>query len=478
MADCPVIAVVGGGASGTLTAVHLLRRLRGTTRAAQILLIDRDSRHGTGVAYSTVDGAHLLNSPLGRMSAVAGDPEHLRRWMTRLRGTSPDPGEFLPRALFGRYLRETLAEAEWTTPHCRVRRVTAEVRGLRPTGHGYTLEFAHGRSVSADLVVLATGNPPNRPLAVHGRPHRHIRDPWAPGALERLLALPTGDGPVLVVGTGLTMVDLVLSLTGRAGGPPVLALSRHGLLPRAHPDPLPRPRPTPLPPGPPTLAGLLRAVRTQIEADPPGWAGVVDGLRPLVPDLWAGLTEPERRRFLALLARTWEIHRHRMAPPVAAAIAAAQRNGRLTVQRGELVGAEARTDGVDVVIRRQGRLIRRSVPVLVNATGPDGDLVSTSDPLLRRSHAAGVLRPDRLRLGLDTDAHGRVRDAAGRPAERLFTLGPPLRGLHYESTAVPEIRDQAARLATTVTAALDTLIFPVHDSRSKGNRRRFTSVVS
>ena len=90
---------------------------------------------------------------------------------------------------------------------------------------------------------------------------------------------------------------------------------------------------------------------------------------------------------------------------------------------------------------------------LVNATGPDADITRTGDPLLRDLFGRGLARPDPLRLGLDATPGGAVLDAAGRPSGTLFTLGPPLRGLWYETTAIPEIRTQAAALALRLTAA-------------------------
>jgi len=46
----------------------------------------------------------------------------------------------------------------------------------------------------------------------------------------------------------------------------------------------------------------------------------MDGLRPHWDMLWRRLPEHEQRRFLQHVARYWEVHRHRMAPQVAATV--------------------------------------------------------------------------------------------------------------------------------------------------------------
>src|ERR1700689_702619 len=205
------VAVIGGGASGTLTTIYLLRAAAAARVPLRIALIDRHGQHGLGQAYATVNPAHLLNSPADRMSAVAADPGHLTRWAA-VNGIRHDDG-FLSRADFGRYLGELLADAErLAAPTATVTRITCDVVGL--TGNGLhrplRLHLAADGRLDADAAVLATGNrTPAAPCPVPASP-RYVGDPWLPGALERV-----GDGaPVVVLGTGLTMLDVAISLTG------------------------------------------------------------------------------------------------------------------------------------------------------------------------------------------------------------------------------------------------------------------------
>jgi uncharacterized NAD(P)/FAD-binding protein YdhS len=449
----PAIAVIGGGASGTLTAVHLLRRAARDGVPLRIALLDRMGRHGLGVAYSTTQPGHLLNSPAARMSGVADDPGHLVRW-ARAAGLEHDG--FVPRRAYGQYLRDLLTDAQNRARQvARLSRLTAEITGAESgPGGGRRLRLAGGGHLDADITVLATGSPGRAPLLA-GQGPQYIADPWAPGALDRI-----GDGrPVLVAGTGLTMIDIALSATQASPHTVVYAVSRHGLLPRAHVPP-PGPgevRALPLLPELPDedgLAPLIRYVRTFVAQYPGCWQEAVDALRPSVPLLWQRLPVPDKQQFVRQVARHWEVHRHRMPPATAARIGELRRDGRLRLIRGRI--GDVAADGAVLRARidaSQGSL-RLDAGWVVDATGPAADVTSTPDPLIRSLLAGGLARPDPLRLGIEADAAGAVLDSRGRPSPDFFTLGPTLRGVRYETTAIAEIKEQAAALADRLVDAV------------------------
>lgn len=245
--------------------------------------------------------------------------------------------------------------------------MTGNVTALAPPSEGRAarLTFKDGRSLDADAAVVATGNrtTPGARMPAGGR---RIADPWAPGALDGVR-----DGaPVLVVGTGLTMLDVAVALTEAHPGTVVHAVSRHDLLPQPH-----RCRPSPpvqvaLPEGPVRLGRLLRAVRAAVRAHDGDWRAVVDGLRPRVPDLWAGLSLDDKRRFLVQVSRYWEVHRHRVSPATAAAIDGLRAAGRLRVMRGAVRSADVDDAGVDVRLDCAEGSRELRVEWLINATGP------------------------------------------------------------------------------------------------------------
>jgi uncharacterized NAD(P)/FAD-binding protein YdhS len=445
----PRIAVVGGGASGTLAAVHLLRLAHAEGVPLRIFLIDQHGRHGRGRAYATSHPGHLLNSPASGMSAVAGDPRHLTRWAAGAVGEA-GPDGFLSRRDYGRYLRELLADSE-RLAGLRVSRITAAVTEVSPSGAGrpLRLRLTAGGPLEADAVVLATGSLP----PATGRPmpdsERYVADPWAPGALDG-----TADGrPVLITGTGLTMLDVALALTDAHPRTVVHAVSRHALLPREHRRPRPLTLAAPALPtivqgtGPIGLARLVREVRIAAARHPGDWQDVVDALRPHLPRLWARLSPADQRLFLRRYARYWEVHRHRVPPATAERIARLRAERRLLVRPGQVIAAWDEADGIRARIAAAGTVSDLRAGWLINGTGPAGDITQVADPLLRGLLDSGLARPDPLRLGLDASPDLAVVNAAGRPSDRIFALGPLLRGRRYETTAIPEIRDQAAILA-------------------------------
>ncbi|MFF3438686.1 FAD/NAD(P)-binding protein [Streptosporangium sp. NPDC002721] len=473
------VVVVGGGASGTLAAVHLLREARARAMPLEVVLIDQYGRHALGQAYSTTDPHHLLNACANKMSGLDDDPGHFLRWALD-DGLDVSAADYLPRRTYGRYLRDLLAGAEeW--PLRVVRKVTGTVTALtRGRGRGVRVHLSGGGRVDAEAAVLALGNRSQsaRLPVVDAASPGYVADPWAPDALAGIR-----DGaPVLVLGTGLTMVDVAVTVTRAHPGTVVHAVSRHALLPRTHPRPVPPPVPTAIPDGPLGVGDLLRAVRLAVRDNGGDWYGVVDGLRPRAQELWTRLPADDQRRFLRLAARYWEVHRHRIPPVTAARIADLRATGRLRVLRGRLLRAAPGPAGLRVQVGTDsadsadstgglvgadgnggnggnggtdstgGAVRELDVGWLVNATGPGADI--TRDPLLAGLVADGVVRPDRLRLGLDAAPGGAVLDAEGAPDDRIFTLGPLLRGSLYETTAIPEIRAQAAALAPRLVRAL------------------------
>jgi uncharacterized NAD(P)/FAD-binding protein YdhS len=436
-----VFAVIGGGASGTLTAIHLLRLAAARRRPVRIALIDRAGRHGPGQAYATAHPGHALNSPATQMSAVAGDPGHLLRWAAAA-GIAGDG--FLPRHVYGRYLRETLADAELRAqPWGTVRRLTSQVVAIRGSapGHPLRLRLAADGHVDADVAVLATGNLPAAtpfPVPASGR---YIADPWAPGALS-----PAGDGsPVVVLGTGLTMLDVAIAVTDASPQTVVVAVSRHGLLPRVHRQAPPVSASYWLPvfsqnAGAVRLTDLMWQVRAAVGENTTAWQDIVDALRPHVPELWQRLPLPDKRLFLSHVARYWEVHRHRVPPGTARRIAALRATGRLRVLAGR-VGAVSETG---TGLRPGGGRRRRP--------RPRGRLAHQRHRARHghhRNHRPAAARPARPRAGP-------ARSAAARPGRRLLRRAARRGG-------------QAGRQAVRARAAAARV--PVRDHRDTGDPR-------
>lgn len=482
------VAVVGAGFCGSLTTVHLLAG--GEDDGEQpppprsVALIEKEpAQFGRGVAYGTPCPRHLLNVPAGKMGAFPDRPEGFLAWLRAHPAeaaefgwtTDVGAGAFVPRALYGRYVAALLAGAEAGSAG-RLRRIAGEavdvspVTGEPPDGP-LRLELADGRCLRANRIVLALGNfPPGDPRLRDGRFHRsprYLYSPWSAETHARLAA----PGDALILGSGLTGLDLLLTLRERKREGVIHVLSRHGLFPQPHRPGLP-PWPAFLEAGnlPRTARALFHVIReevTQARAAGADWRGVVDALRPFTQEAWQGWTNGERRRFQRHLRSWWEPHRHRAAPEALAVRDELERDGRLVCHRGR-VERIAEADGgaaLDVTFAprggRPGEHQSLRVGYVVNCTGPECNYQRLGEPLVVSLFAHGLARPDALLLGLDTASDGALRDERGRASARLFTLGSPRKGQLLETTAVPELREQARALAMRIRHLLAAPVEPV-----------------
>jgi uncharacterized NAD(P)/FAD-binding protein YdhS len=450
------VAVVGAGASGVLLAAHMAR----VAPAMRVALLDAGARAARGLAYGTPYGAHLLNVPAAKMSALEDDPDHFTGWLQgRLQGASGR--SYAPRSLYGDYLSDVLAGV--TADPGNISRIAGTAVGVTREGGEWRLHLHDGRTVAAASIVLALGNlPPADPIAWHGQPpDNYLRDPWAPGAAQGL----DRQGTVLIIGTGLTMVDLVLALRTEGHRGTIHAISPRGLLPRAHAPYLPRPGGVGLLAGSPRAA--LRALRRELAAasrEGCDWRAVIDSLRPQTQALWQAWSLAERSSFLRHARPWWEIHRHRLAPEVAAEIDALTAAGTLIIHRGTVVSMRSAGRELRVEWREpSGSLSEIQAARVINCTGPEGNYARIDLPLVVQMRRAGWLVPDALGLGVETDRDGRLVGSDGAPIPSLFTIGPLRRPALWESTAIPEIRLQAAALARLLASdasetGSDTLI--------------------
>lgn len=464
MVQSRTIVIIGAGFSGVVTAVHLLRR--GIGAPLQVILINRSGWMARGVAYGTRVATHLLNVPAGRMSAFADDEESFLRF-ARSRDASVTGGSFVSRNVYGDYLETLLADAAAeAAPDTTLQQIRTEVQDILPGAAGERRAMvvtADGQRIEADRVVLALGNfapadPPTEEPGFYQHP-RYIRDPWLPNALQTIEA----EESVFLIGTGLTMVDMALALRQLGVRGKLYALSRHGLLPQAHRSPSVPPAADHCPPGidmePYTARTYLRKVRrhiAQVAAQGVDWREVIGSLRAITPRLWQRLSLPERARFLRHVRPYWEVYRHRMAPAAAQGLQEMLAAGALTVIAGRVHRFTANAEGIEVTLQRRGAEHRETLRVayVVNCTGPESDTRFVKEPLIRALRERGALLPDALGLGVETAACGALRDAQGNASDVLYYVGPLLKAQYWESTAVPELRVHAARLAAELIGSL------------------------
>jgi uncharacterized NAD(P)/FAD-binding protein YdhS len=459
--DARAIAILGGGFTGAMTLANLIRFGSESEVPLHVMMIDRQAAIGEGVAYRTNDPRHLLNVPANRMSGWPDRPDDFLKFAQSI-DPSVNPGDFVPRKVYGQYIRRTLHElAESAGERISAEVVRDDATQLRPSGvGGWSIRTAGGRTIRADAVVLALGHRP--PDDVFGKRwsgprSRFVANPWAALVLSQI----SPDEPVLVLGSGLTAVDAILTL-GRSDRPaPIIVVSRRGLMPMPH---LPHPKPAADvsdmlarwldPEVPLTTRELVRSLRRRIAAAGGSgldWRQVIDGLRPAIPAIWSRLSLTERSRFLAGVRPFWEIHRHWMSPEITETIEGFRRNGTLEIAKAAVVSACADDDGVDITLFAADRSEKRRMRVswVINCTGPGVHDRHSTHPILRPLLAEGVLVSDELGLGLCTDTVGRAIDSRGQILPTLLVAGTLRKATLWESTAVPELRQQAQIAART-----------------------------
>ena len=462
----PSVTIVGGGLSGTLAAVHLLRELRTPCR---VRLVERSGSFGPGIAYRTRLRDHLLNVRASAMGGIAGDPGHFMGWLRGPRGVeasarwgaTPDPDDFLPRGLYADYLRDLLDERERGAKRgVELERIHADVVGARaersaPRG---AVTLADRRTLESHAIILALGNPPPAHPTAEEAPfyqsHRYIRDPWGENALD----VVEREAPVLIVGSNLTMIDVAIDLERRGHRGHRYCVSRHGLLPPEHLR-KPGPRASQSPMEARTARGLVGEIRDRIAtraSEGIDWRSEVESIRWSISEAWRALPELEKKRLLRHARPFWEIVRHRAAPANMRDIVGMRERGQWSLRAARVHSFKEHEGGVDVVLLPRGhdRVETLTVGFVINATGPEMDYRNVDSPLIRQLLQDGSVRPGPLGIGLDASPDGALLSRDGTPSGAFSTLGPPLRGVLWETTAVPEIRDQAAALAERIVRSM------------------------
>jgi len=435
------IIIVGGGASGVLLAAHLLRNREADIR---VTLIERREQLGRGVAYSARQWDHLLNVPASGMSAFADDPDHFWRWLLQ-RHLVADGNKFvfLPRRIYGDYLSDVLRSGEDE----RLRVIHDSCIALKSTANGVEATLENGTSVVGHVGVLAVGHEENPPRArgIAVRVGSEADTPLDP------------DAEVMILGSGLSMVDAWLSLSQANHRGPIIVVSRHGLLPKGH----------------------RQVARIELEAaDVPfgtelhyftkwfeetvrevvgrggDWRSVVDALRPFNQRIWQNWSLASRRRFLEHVRPFWNVHRHRLPPELHERMQAAVASGQVRLVAGKFIDVARAGDRVEATIRRRGAAADEHVIVdrVYDCGGVTVDVAHSSNPVVAGLVESGAARPDELHIGLDVTNDGAVIDRDGVPSSRLYAVGPLTRGKFFEIEAIPDIRVQVAELAERLLA--------------------------
>ncbi|MGB0578984.1 MAG: FAD/NAD(P)-binding protein [Limisphaerales bacterium] len=447
------IAIVGGGFSGTMAAVNIARMANEPLR---VIIINHRHPLGRGVAYGTQRAEHVLNVAARNMSAFPDHPDHFFRWLrTRVDYSDlPDPQlreMFVPRRVFGDYLRSLLFNyMQPVDEHhpATIEAIENKAIDIKPVTGGAEIEFANGDTVRTDRILLATGNqqpatlPGVEKLAEHPG---YCPNPWS-NWCERLPA----SGEIVVLGTGLSMIDVFLTLEERKWEGRLVCISRNGKLPQSHFRGIDYPEFLPEEPQKVGLDGLKKLLEKHCQqllrlgANP---GIVVDRLRPHTQRIWQNFSIEEKQRFLNEFAAQWNVIRHRIAQPIHQRITEAITDGRVRVDRGRIEALAAVGDRISVTVRNDAGESKIESNLVINCTGPQSAFAGTEVPLFKSLLQRGLVRPDEMNMGIDVGPDFSVTNSDGKRSDLIYAIGPLMRGTLWETTAVPELRGQAKRVA-------------------------------
>lgn len=456
------VVIIGAGFSGTVLAAQLLRRAISSIR---IILVNRSGLVARGLAYGTNSPLHLLNVPSGNMSAYADQPEHFLNYCK-----SQDPtitgSSFVSRRLYGEYLNFVLKNAELhARPDVVFEQINAEVEAINQQTDSIIVRLTDGGILNADHAVLALGNfTPADPLRLDSLlgPDYYLRDPWTPSPQKEAT---TAEEPILLMGTGLTALDIAIKLVQRGHRGPIHLISRRGLLPLPH-------RKTPnhliantdflnkLLECQPSASNYMRIIRSEIDAHHDSdldWRDIIAAIRPITAKLWRSLDLVERRRFLRHVQPYWDAHRHRVAPASFDIFEQLLSSGQISITAGRISGISLIKNKliVNIKLRKTQDISAIKVSRIINCTGPNTNIKLVNERLIKQLINSKLVIPDEHNLGILVNNDLSVTNDYPIGAATLSYIGPMLKAAYWEATAVPELRKHAAELTALLMQRLE-----------------------
>lgn len=448
------VVVVGSGFSAIAVTINLMKSM---PDGRSIAVVGDDVGFGRGTAYRTEFHLHRLNVPAARMSVFCDEPDDFRNWL-EANGRVAEAHVFASRGDYGLYLRDRFAALlRERRQGLRVDFIRAKAtQCVRQADGGYSFHLTRGEQLDARLVVLCLGlGNADLPVSASQTSDSIVENPWRLSWLSDVE--PHED--ICILGSGLTMIDQVLALREHGHRGHIHVLSRRGLVPLPHATGGHSPTVPQLPEGR-AISDILHSLRTQVRSGV-DWRSVMDGLRPQTQILWQSLNEDQRSRFLRHALAWWNVHRHRLAPPVRQRFEALLQDGIVSVHAGFLKVMDHADERIRMVFRQRGRQDLREITVdrVVNCTGMERAGLKHS-PLLLSMQEDGLLRPDPLGLGIVVDGMAQVCDRSGKAQQGVYAVGALTAGQFWEITAVPDIRVQAKAVAERIVAESKTDLDP------------------
>lgn len=452
------IVIIGGGLSGSLTALYLCQQKMDNF---QIVIIEKSpSQLFKGLAYASDLQVQPLNVPASGMSLYINEPNHFYNWLQAngpkagIEQSDITPDYFAPRQLFGTYLTENL-NTQLQNCNAEIAIVHDEVINIQQEKDVYSISLDSGKTISCDKVVIASGNQDNHfpypitnPVYINGNV---ITNPWQPAVLNNI----PNEAPILIVGCGLTMVDVLINLRKNGHKGKLRIVSRHGLIPLPHkmgehwdlqnkiPEKI-------------SVTSLIKYIKSEVKlaaAKNIGWQSVIDAIRPYLPQWWNSLSLNDRIRLMEHMKPYWEIHRHRIPASTYAYLQNEIKSGGVAIYGGKIKSLAANQNGIAAAIqlRKTSENISFDVQYLINCIGPLTNLKKSKHRLWQNLFEGEMADTDYFDLGVACTSKGNIINKSGLPDKNIFVIGNLRRGKEFESVAIREIRLQANDIAKQIS---------------------------
>jgi uncharacterized NAD(P)/FAD-binding protein YdhS len=442
------VIIIGGGLSGSLLAMQLARSPGGS----EVVLIEKNPEFlGRGVAYQYDFTHQPLNVVAGGMSLFPDKPMDFVRWLEAnhfrynhlIDQVSPEA--FIPRKIFGDYVLENLEKIQQEVSE-RLQIRIDEAISIMDFGKRKTVVFASGNALHADHVILALGNfPPADLFATHNpvqNDPRYFASPWS----DRVYSDIKGDEDILLVGSGLTAVDIVLGLIVRKFRGKVTMLSRRGVFPLPHD--LTHQAISITVPENYSPRKMLLWVRYLMRKNPEvPWSVIIDGLRPYTQKIWLQWIVSDKQYFLKKIRPYWEIARHRIPSASSERLNNMMEKGQLVLKKGTIEEASVSSNGIEILYRSESGLNSQVFQKVINCTGPESNYRKVRFPIIVDLTARGKVKIDELGLGIKCTPEGSIINDQGEVEQGIWCIGPMRKAVLWETTALRELREQSSALA-------------------------------
>jgi uncharacterized NAD(P)/FAD-binding protein YdhS len=450
------VCIIGGGFSGMFTAIHLLRK----DVKLKLKLFNDDYPLALGAAYSTLHREHLLNVAAGKMSPYKDRPSHFADWILSKKEYSSyhsggHESKFLPRFIYGKYLDEIISDF---ISDERLEIIHSRVVDVDQENGQYLVGTASQKTFVGDFLVLANGNfapaPPKLNDLSFIKNTNYFPNPW------KFNKKTDPEKSVLIIGSGLTMIDQVLTLLSDGFTGEIYSVSPRGYFPQSHAenqdsypdfyDELEHK----------SLQSVFQTVIKHLKnAGENGisWQAVIDSVRPHARSLWLNFSEKDKTQFVSHLRHIWGVARHRLPREVFVKIRQLISEGKLQIIAGRLQSVTEEKDGFKISIRqrRTGQLKTVIVSSIVNCTGPQTNFNELNDDLIRNLIHKNIIAPHELKIGIRALPDGMVLNAENKVVPNVYAVGSLLRGVLWENTAVPELRLNAENVALQIIGSIN-----------------------